>query len=208
MTDSNALEGTRVILSLVLFFTSFFGLVNTSLGILIIPRVVRGRILFRRRVQMLFTVLIAIILGLQSAHVTFIPNADEPSLNFYTANYSVISVLSILIVKTLIHLAGWWREGSVLRVPLDPEAEEKAEEAIKRGRQLAHLSNNTLQLLGITLEEVITDQNITPLQRKNARLALENIITVKGQIEAIHSEIKLLHPSVFKELPDDTKYKN
>lgn len=204
MIGTNELEGTRVILSLVLFFLSVFALVNSSLGILVIPKAVRKRILFRRRSQMFTACLISIGIGAQSMYVTTIPNSDEPSFGTYTSNYSLLFVLVCLFIQCFIHLFGWWREGTVMRVPLQPEAEERAEEAIERGRNIAHLSNNTLMLLTGTIETIIVDDKISSIHRKALKMALENISVVHEQIESMHNEIKMLHPLVLKEIRDDT----
>lgn len=200
--DTNALEGIRVVLSMALLFGAGFALANVKMGLLVIPKAVRSRIGFRRGILMSGFLIIAVVLGAQSMYVSQIPNPEVPSLSAITANFSVIITLFILCVLAGSHTFGWWREGNVVKVPLSPEAEERAAEAVERAREIAHTSKTALAVVVMTLENIMHEDTVSKAIKAEARLAFDNVYAVSNHISDLHEEIKLLKPLVVGELDD------
>lgn len=192
MIDQNYLEGFRVVFSIVLLFTAMFAIVNSRQGELVIPRPARSRITWRRRFQMACTALVSIILGAQSMYVTQIPNSENPSFAAITSNWSLIFTLVILITMVLVHIIGWWKEGTIMKVPLDPDSIERSEGSIIRGRNIAHNAKSVYSVCLLAMEPLIEDTKISTYKRNNLKLAIDSIQLSSEQIDAWHDEIKML----------------
>ena len=190
----NMLEGLRVIFSIVLVAAALFAALNANQGSLALPRPMRPRITFRRRAQMISLIVAGLAIAVQSAIVTQIPNPLEPASAVWSSNISVLITLFALLVSVAIHISGWWREGVIMRVPLDPDAEEKAKEAIKRARDIAHTSRTAMSLLSVVLDDLIDDESISSSKRKNIQKALDGVQNISIHIAKLHEEIRILQP--------------
>lgn len=203
----NILEGFRVVFSIVLVAAALFAALNATQGGLALPRPMRPRITFRRRAQMISLIIAGTALGIQSIIVAMTPNPLEPSYTVYTSNISILVALMALIGSVGIHLWGWWREGTIMKVPLDPDAEEKAREAVLRAREIAHTSRTAMSLLTIILSDLEEDPMLSKDKRKNIREALQGIADINMKIARWHEEIKILQPEIMGDI-DVTKDTN
>ncbi len=188
----NAFEGLRVVLAAVCIAFALFGAINTKQGELLIPRPARARLRMRRKVQMYGFAFIGLVLGAQSLYVAALPDTGFPTLSTYTGNTAIILTLLTLITLAFIHVYGWWREGTIVHIPLNPDEQERADLAIKRGREIAHAALSALQYAAAPFDEALNNAQSSEEERATAQIGLDSIFAVRAYITQLQSEIRSL----------------
>lgn len=160
------LEGVRLALALVGVAASLWAVTHAGDGSLAFASPIRGRMIWRRRWQMIGNLAIFLTLGAQTFSAALVPDPPVISTAGMAVSYAVITVLSILVTMTLMFSIGWAGVQEVLgRTPLVLTAAEQTVETALIGRRVVHDINGDLGLLVGEIEILAADSSISVVHR-------------------------------------------
>lgn len=185
----NILNDIRIILGWIAFCSATVGLLQSNMGSLAIPKPIRSATIFRRKIKMFSFMLMSALIITQ-------PNPAQ-----YTNVIVQILIALMVEIVVIMFLISWWREHEISVMPLDPTTEELVNEAIKRSREIAHESKSAIMVVSLVIENL---QESGKIDNSTAKLSQFHLETVRSKIDALHGQIKALHPLMEKANESDT----